>query len=190
MAGCLCDWCIKSSVTCMWPPGEWQACFECMRWHNKCLINSESIMQHMPRGSGPTKKVRVISQPVIEEVNKEAMVEELMGKEMTPEEAFVEAIALEEVPIKYMLPCLEELVWENLQEVHKLHKSSERCEHFEYGLLEEMHKLVTLKGREVALAQGNVTLADVTQGSVMVGRSRVQEKGKRKAREPERVDRN
>ena len=54
----------------------------------------------------------------------------------------------------------------------------ERHKHFEYGLLEGMRKLVTLKGREVALAQGNV----------VVGKSWVQEKGKWKAREPEKED--
>ena len=130
----------------------------------------------------------MVSQLVIEEVNKETVVEELMGKEVMPEMAQVEIAALEEVPIVHVLPFLEELVWANLQEIHKLGKSSERHEHFEYSLLEEMHKLVTLKGREVALAQGNITPLEVMQGSTAVGKTRVQEKGKRKAREPERAD--
>ena len=51
-----------------------------------------------------------------------------------------------------------------------------------------MHKLVTLKGREVALAQGNVMPVGVVQGSVTVGKSWVQEKGKREARELEKED--
>ena len=51
-----------------------------------------------------------------------------------------------------------------------------------------MRKLVTLKGQEVASAQGNVAPVGVTQGNVMVGKSWVQEKGKRKAREPEKED--
>ena len=75
-------------------------------------------------------------------------------------------------------PCLEELVWATLQEVCKMCESLERHEHFEYRLLEEMCKLVTLKGREVASEHGNV----------MVGKPQVQEKGKRKAREPEKED--
>ena len=129
-----------------------------------------------------------MSQPVIEEVNKEAAVEELTGKEVTPEEANIKVAAPEEVPVMNVLPCLEELIWAALQEVCKLCESLERCKHFEYGLLEEMHKLVTLKGREVASAQGNIAPAGVTQGSVMVGKSWVQEKGKRKARELEKED--
>ena len=129
-----------------------------------------------------------MSQPIIEEVSEEAAVEELTGKEATPEEANIKAVAPEEVPVMNMLPCLEELVWANLQEVCKLHESLEKHEHFEYGLLEEMCKLVTLKGREVASAQGNVVLAGATQGNVMVGKSWVQEKGKRKAREQEKED--
>ena len=108
-------------------------------------------------------------QPVIEDVNKEVAVEEVTGKEVTPEEAPIEAVALEEVPVMHVPPCLEELVWANLQELHKLRESSERCKHFEYRLLEEMHKFVTLKGREVASAQGNVTPVGVAQGNVMVG---------------------
>ena len=133
-------------------------------------------------------KAQVVLQPVIEGVSDEAAVEELMGKEAMPEEANVEVIALEKVPIVNALPCLEELVWANLQEVHKLRDSSERCKHFEYGLLEEMCKLVTLKGREVASAQGNVTPAGTAQGNVVVGKSWVQEKGKRKAKELEKED--
>ena len=101
--------------------------------------------------------------------------EELMGKEVTLEEANVKVVAPEEVPIMNALPCLEELVWANLQEVCKLCEPSERREHFEYSLLEEMHKLVTLKGREVALAQGNVVPAGAVQVNVMVGKSQVQE---------------
>ena len=132
--------------------------------------------------------MRVISQPVIEEVSEEVAVEELTGKETMPEEVTIKAVAPEEVPVMNAPPCLEELVWENLQEICKLHESSERCELFEYGLLEEMRKLITLKGREVALAQGNVTLAGAAQGNVMVGKSQVQEKGKRKVRELETED--
>ena len=118
----------------------------------------------------------------------EGAVEELTGKEVMLEEANIEVVALEEVPVMSTLPCLEELVWATLQEVCKLHKSSERHKHFKYGLLEEMRKLVTLKGREVASVQGNVVLAGVTQGNVAVGKSQVQEKGKRKAKEPEKED--
>ena len=117
--------------------------------------------------------------------------EELTGKEVMPEEAPVKVITPEEVPIMHMPPCLEELVWVSLQEIRKLHESSERHKHFEYGLLEEMRKLVTLKGREVALAQGSIMQGsimqgNVVQGNVMVGKSCVQEKGKKKARELER----
>ena len=111
-----------------------------------------------------------------------------MGKEAMLEEAPIKAVTLEEVPIMHALPCLEELVWASLQEILKLCKSSERCEHFKCGLLEEMWKLVTLKGREVALVQGNIMPVDVMQGSVAVKKSHVQEKGKRKAREPEREE--
>ena len=60
--------------------------------------------------------------------------------------------------------------------------------HFEYSLLEEMQKLVTLKGSKVALAQENIMLVDVTQGSAVVGKSCVQEKGKRKVRELEKEE--
>ena len=42
-----------------------------------------------------------------------------------------------------------------------------------------------LKGREVALAQGNVVPTGVTQERAMVGKIWVPGKGKRKAREPE-----
>ena len=42
-----------------------------------------------------------------------------------------------------------------------------------------------LKGREVALAQGNVVPAGVAQESAAVGKSWVQGEGKRKARELE-----
>ena len=76
--GRLCDVCINAHVTCMWPPGERQACFECTHRHDKCQIDGESVTQHAPRGSGlKKKKARVVSQPVIEEVSEEAVVEEL-----------------------------------------------------------------------------------------------------------------
>ena len=75
-----------------------------------------------------------MSQPVIKEVSEEAAVEELTGKEMTLEEANIEVTAPEEVPVVNAPPCLEELVWATLQEVRKMHKSSERHEHFEYSL--------------------------------------------------------
>ena len=71
-------------------------------------------------------------------------------------------------------PCLEELVWETVQEVRKLCEYLEWREHFEYGLL-EMWKLVAFKGRELALVQGRVT----------EGKPTVQDKGKGKAREVE-----
>ena len=146
-------------------------------------------MQHVLHGSRPKKKkARVVSQPMIEEVSEEAVVEGLMGKEAMLEEANIEVVALEEVPIVNVPPCLEELVWANLQEVCKLHESSEICEHSEYRLLEKMCKLVTLKGGEVASVQGNVTPVGATQGNVMVGKSWVQEKGKMKARELEKED--
>ena len=64
-------------------------------------------------------------------------------------------------------------------------ESAERRKHFEFGIWEELRKLATLKGREVSLVQANVTPAGVTQESAMVGKSRVQGKGKKKAREPE-----
>ena len=45
----------------------------------------------MLRSSGlKKKKAQVVSQPVIEEANEEAAVEELTGKEVKPEEAPVE----------------------------------------------------------------------------------------------------
>ena len=185
--GCSCNVCINTSVTCTWPPRERQACFECTQWHDKCLVDGELVTQHAPCGSRPKKrKARVVAQPIIKEVTEETAVEELTGKDVMPEEASIEVAALEEVPVVNMPPCLEELVWVTLQEVCKKRESLERCEHFEYGLWEEMHKLVTLKGREVASAQGNVALAGAMQGNVMVGKSWVQEEGKRKAREPER----
>ena len=109
----------------------------------------------------------------------------MTGKEVTPEEATVEVAALEEVPVVNTPPCLEELVWATLQEVRKMCESMERCKHFKYGIWDELQKLVTLKGREVSLAQGNVTLAGVAQESAVVGKSQVQGKGKMKAREPE-----
>ena len=102
---------------------------------------------------------------MIKEANEEAAVEELMGKETTPEEVIVKATAPEEVPIMNTPPCLEELVWATLQEVRKMRESAERREHFEFGIWEELRKLVTLKGKEVALAQGNIVPAGVAQGS-------------------------
>ena len=78
----------------------------------------------MARGSGPKKKkVRVVLQPVIDEASEEA-VEELTGKDATPEEATVEA----SMPVINVPPCLEELVWATLQEVHKMRESAERWE--------------------------------------------------------------
>ena len=166
-----------------------------MRRHDKCRIDSESVTQRAARGSGPKKKkAQVVSQPVIEEVSEEAAVEELTGKEATPEEATakvaapVKATAPEEVPVVNVPPCLEELVWATLQEVRKMHESVERREHFEFGIWDELRKLVTLKGREVALAQANVVLAGVAQERAVVGKIRVPGKGKRKAREPEEED--
>ena len=190
--GCSCDVCINAHVTCTWPPGERRTCFECTRRHDKCLIDGESVTQCAPCGSRPKKKrAQVVSQPVIEEVNEEAAVEELTGKEATPEEAMievnapVEGSAPEEVPVVNAPPCLEELVWATLQEVRKMHESAERHEHFEFGIWDELRKLVTLKGREVALAQGNVAPRGVAQERVMVGKIRVPGQGKRRAREPE-----
>ena len=146
----------------------------------------------MPHSSGPKKKkVRVVSQPVIEEVSEEAVVEELTGKEVMLEEVMIEVDVLvegaapEEVPIVNTPPFLEELVWATLQEVWKMRESVERCEHFKFGIWEELRKLVTLKGREVSLVQGNVTPVGVAQESATVGKSRVQGKGKKKARELE-----
>ena len=66
-----------------------------------------------------------------------------------------------------------------------MRESTERREHFKFGIWEELRKLVTLKGREVSFAQGNVTLVGVAQESAMVGKSWVWGKGKKKAREPE-----
>ena len=66
-----------------------------------------------------------------------------------------------------------------------MRESTERREHFKYGIWDELQKLVTLKGREVSLAQGNIAPAGVAQESAAVGKSRVQGKGKRKARELE-----
>ena len=134
------------------------------------------------------KKVRVISQPVIEEVNEEAAVEELTGKEATPEETNVKVAAPEEVPIMNAPCCLEELVWATLQEVCKMCESAERHEHFEYRIWEEMCKLVTLKGKDVASVQGKIVPVGVAQGSVAVGKSWVQEKGKKKGRVPEQEE--
>ena len=121
----------------------------------------------------------------------EAVVEELTGKEVTLEEATievdvpVEGAAPEEVLVMNMPPCLEELMWATLQEVRKMRKSVERWEHFEFRIWEELRKLTTLKGREVALAQANVTPAEVVQERATVGKIWVPGKGKRKAREPE-----
>ena len=143
-------------------------------------------MQCVPHGSGPKKKkAQVMSQPMIKEANEAVAVEELTGKEATPEEVNVEVTAPEEVPIVNALPCLEELIWATLQEVHKMRESTERHEHFKFGIWEELHKLVTLKGREVASVQGNIAPASVAQGSATVGKSWVQGKGKRRARELE-----
>ena len=117
--------------------------------------------------------------------------EELTGKDATPEEATVEAAvpvevtAPEEVLVVNVPPCLEELVWATLQEVCKMRESVERSEHFEFGIWEELRKLTTLKGREVALAQANVAPAGVVQERAVVGKIRVLGKGKRKAREPD-----
>ena len=162
-----------------------------MHRHDKCRIDGESVTQRAARGSGPKKKkARVVSQPVIDEASEEA-VEELTGKEATPEEATVEATvpvevtAPEEVLVVNAPPCLEELVWATLQEVRKMRESAERREHFEFGIWEELQKLTTLKGREVALAQANVVPAGVVQERAAVGKIRVPGKGKRKPREPE-----
>ena len=117
--------------------------------------------------------------------------EELTGKDATPEEVTVEATvpvevtAPEEVPVVNAPPCLEELVWATLQEVRKMRESAERREHFEFGIWEELRKLTMLKGREVALAQANVAPVEVVQERAAVGKIRVLGKGKRKAREPE-----
>ena len=127
---------------------------------------------------------------MIDEAREEA-VEELMGKEATLEEATVEAVvpvevaAPEEVLVVNTLPCLEELVWATLQEVRKMHESVERREHFEFSIWDELRKLTTLKGREVALAQANVVPAGAVQAKAVAGKIRVPGKGKKKAREPE-----
>ena len=100
-----CDVCVNVHVTCTWPPGERRACLECTHRHDKCRIDGESVTQRAARGSGlKKKKARVVSQLIIEEASEEA-VEELTGKEATPEEATVDAIAPvgsaapEEVPV-------------------------------------------------------------------------------------------
>ena len=124
-------------------------------------------------------------------MSKEAVVEELTGKEVMLEEVMIEVDVLvegaapEEVPIVNTPPFLEELVWATLQEVRKMRESAERCEHFEFGIWDELRKLVTLKGREVALVQGNVAPMGVAQERATVGKIQVPGKGKRKAREPE-----
>ena len=163
-----------------------------MRRHDKCLINGESVTQRAPRGSGPKKKrAQIVSQPAIEEVSEEAAVEELTGKEVMPEEAITEVdapvknAAPEEVLVVNALPSLEELAWVTLQEVRKLRESAERHEHFEFGIWDKLRELVTLKAREVALAQGNVAPTGVAQERATVGKIRVPGKGKRRAREPE-----
>ena len=135
-------------------------------------------------------KTQVVSQPVIDEVSEE-VVEELTGKEVTPEEVTVEAAvpvevaAPEEVPVVNAPPCLEELVWATLQEVCKMRESAERQEHFEFSIWDELRKLTTLKGREVALAQVNVVPAGAVQEKAVAGKIWVPGKGKKKAREPE-----
>ena len=102
--------------------------------------------------------------------------EELTGKDATLEEATVEAAvpvevtAPEEVPVVNAPPCLEELVWVTLQEVRKMCESMERREHFKFGIWEELRKLTTLKGREVALVQANVVPAEVVQERAVVGK--------------------
>ena len=128
---------------------------------------------------------------MVEEVSEEAAVEELTRKEATPEEAIAvvdvpaENAAPEEVPAVNALPSLEELAWVTLQEVHKLCESAERREHFEFGIWDELRKLVTLKAREVALVQGNVAPTGVAQERAAVGKIWVPGKGKKRAREPE-----
>ena len=124
-------------------------------------------------------------------MSEEVAVEELTGKEATPEVAItvVDApaknAAPEEVLVANAPPSLEELAWVILQEVRKLRESAERCEHFEFGIWDELRKLVTLKAREVALAQGNVAPTGVAQERATVGKIRVPGKGKKRAREPE-----
>ena len=186
-----CDVCVNAHITCTWPPGKRRACLECTRRHDKCRIDGKSVTQRVVHGSRPKKKkARVVLQPIIKEASEEA-VEELTGKEATPEEVTVEAVAPvegaapEEVPVVNAPPCLEELVWATLQEVRKMRESAERREHFEFGIWEELHKLAMLKGREVALAQANVAPAEVVQERAAIGKIWVPGKGKRKAREPE-----
>ena len=124
-------------------------------------------------------------------MSKEAAVDEVTRKEVTLEEAItkvdalVENAAPEEVPVANPPPSLEELAWVTLQEARKLRESAERREHFEFGIWDELRKMVTLKGREVALAQGNVAPTGVAQERATVGKIRVLGKGKRRAREPE-----
>ena len=146
----------------------------------------------MLRSSGPKKKkARIISQPAIEEVSEEVAMEELTGKEAMPEEAItvvdtlVENAAPEEVPVTNAPPSLEELTWVTLQEVRKLRESAERHEHFKFGIWDELRKLVTLKAREVALAQGNIAPMGVAQDRAAVGKIQVPGKGKKRARELE-----
>ena len=121
---------------------------------------------------------------MIEEVSEEAAVEELTGKEVTPEEAITEVdapvdnTAPEEVPVANAPPSLEELAWVTLQEVRKLRESTERREHFEFGIWDELRKLVTLKGREVALAQGNVAPTGLHRRGPQWERSECRGKGK------------
>ena len=57
--------------------------------------------------------------------------------------------------------------------------------HFKFGIWDKLRELVTLKAREVALAQGNVALTGVAQERAAVGKIRVPGKGKRRARVPE-----
>ena len=113
------------------------------------------------------EKAQVVSCPVIEEASEEVAVEELTGKEVTPEEVTVKVTAPEDMPVVNAPLCLEELIWAILQEVRKMHESAARHEHFEFSIWEELQKLATLKGREVALAQGNVAPAGATQESAM-----------------------
>ena len=128
---------------------------------------------------------------MIEEVSEEVAVEELTGKEAMPEEAITvvdtpaKNAAPEEVPVANALPSLEELAWVTLQEVRKLCESVERRKHFEFGIWDELRKLVTLKAREVALAQGNIVPTGVAQERAAVGKIWVLGKGKKRAREPE-----
>ena len=139
-----CDMYINAHVTCTWPPGKQRAFFECTRRHDKCHIDGESVTQRAPHGSRPKKKkVQVVSQLVIEQVSEEVVVEELTRKAVMQEEAPVEVAAPEEVPVVNVPPCLEELIWATLQEVRKMCESTERCEHFEFHIWEELRKLVT-----------------------------------------------